>query len=98
MWASINYHCVTSFLNDLRVVGSAHLVDAFVREEVDVDRVVTGDRLTRQNSEADSLLAGVLVQEVQIRRRPDEDDNVRYLEDATRGFAVKLNLRKKVIL
>ncbi len=63
-------------------------------EEIDVDGVVAADRLTRQNSEADSLLAGVLVQEVEIRRRSDEDDDVRDFEDATRGFAVKFNLKK----
>ena len=53
---------VTSFMKDLK-----YLVDALVREEINVDGVVAADRLTRQNSEADSLLAGVLVQEVQIR-------------------------------
>ena len=80
-------------MNDLK-----YLVDALVREEIYVDGVVAADRLTRQNSEADSLLAGVLVQEVQIRRGPDEDDNVRDFEDATRGLTVKFHLKKKTVI
>ena len=74
-----------------------YLVDALVREEINVDGVVAADRLTRQNSEADSLLAGVLVQEVQIRWGPYEDDHVRDFEDATRGLTVKFNLKKKTV-
>jgi hypothetical protein len=70
------------------------LVDAFMGEEIDVDRIVPADRFSRENSDAGSLFSGIFVEKIEIWRRADQDNDVRGFDDAAGKFSVKLHLKR----
>ena len=62
-------------------------------EQVDVDRVVPADGLSGKDPQFESPPTGLIVEKVEVRRRPDQDDDVADLDDAARQLAVEFNLQ-----
>ncbi len=70
------------------------LVDTFVGEEIDVDRIVPADRFSRKNSDSGSFFSGIFIEKIEIRRRADQYDDVRGFDDTAGKFSVKFHLKK----
>ena len=68
------------------------LLDALVAEQVDVDRVVPADRLPGKDPKFEPPTTGLVVEEVEVWRGPDQDDDVADLDDAARQLAVEFHL------
>ena len=69
-------------------------MDAFVCQEINVDRIVPADWLARKDSEAEAATPGLVVEKVEVGRGADQDDHEADLDDATGKLAVKFDLGK----